>query len=125
MKIHLKLAAALLACAAMAPAQALAQDLSATISCLRGHVPAGDYAEMGQKLEELFGDRRGGVKLESSIGNVKLRVTDQFGVSVCQQTANNTTQCALRLDLGYVDIFNITIDNTDNAQASDYKACSY
>lgn len=124
MKTRLHLAA-LVAGLGLMPAGAMAQDLSSSISCLRGYVPAADYAEMGQKLEELFTDRRGGIRLVSSIGNVKLRVLDPYGNSVCQETANNTTQCDLRLDIGQIDEFTIVIDNTENAVTSTYQACSY
>lgn len=112
-----------LALALAAPSRA--QDLSSSISCLNGSVPAADYAELAQKLQESFWDRRGGVTLVTSIGGVSLRVLDMNGQSVCENEANNSTYCQFRLSFEVVDEFNIIIDNATNAEAITYRICAY
>ena len=104
---------------------ASAEDLSATISCLRGNVPAYDYAELGQKLRESLFDRKGGVSLVSSYGGLKLRVTDPNGQSVCQETANNSTSCTFKIEIASVDEFTITVDNAEVGQDNGYKICAF
>ncbi len=104
---------------------AVAQDLSATISCLHGQIAARDYAELGQRLSETMWDNKGGVALVSEVGGLKLRVVDNNGSSVCDSTANNSTSCRFRVDLSSVDAFNIVIDNVDVETANTYKVCAY
>ena len=102
-----------------------AQDLSGTITCLRGSVPASDYAELGQKLRESLWDRKGGVALTASAGGVRLRVVDPYQVSVCEETANNATSCTFRITQSVIDEFTIVVDNTDNGTDITYKLCAY
>ena len=118
-------AAAMAAFLGLAAQAAVAQDLSATISCLHGTVPGRDFAELGQRLSESMWDNKGGVALVSEIGGLKLRVVDVNGASVCDGTANNTTSCRFRVDLSSVDEFNIVIDNVDVEAQNSYKVCAY
>ncbi len=104
---------------------AAAQDLASSISCLTGRVPANDWAELAQRVRESSWDRRGGVALTSSIGNVRLRVVDPNNVSVCEETANNSTACTFRVDLTNYDYFNIVVDNQLNGEKISYKICAY
>ncbi len=102
-----------------------AQDLSSTISCLKGAVPPVDYSELGQKLRESLWDRKGGVSLNSNIGGVKLSVVDSYGGSVCQETANTSTSCTFRLDIAALEEFTIIVDNTENVRTSYFTICAY
>jgi hypothetical protein len=104
---------------------ALAQDLSSSITCLRGSVPAADYAELTQKLSESLWDRKGGVALASDVGGVRLRVVDTYQNSVCEETANNSTYCTFRVDLSNVDDFTIIVDNRENSANSNYRLCAF
>jgi len=104
---------------------ALAQDLSSSITCLRGSVPAADYAELTQKLSESLWDRKGGVALASDVGGVRLRVVDSYQNSVCEETANNATYCTFRVDLSNIDDFTIIVDNLENGAASHYRLCAF
>lgn len=110
---------------ALGAAPAAAQDLSSTISCLRGSVPASDYAEFGAKLKETNWDSKGGVSLISNVGGLKLRVTDPSGASVCDETANNTTSCTFKVDLASYEEFNVTVDNVDVPQENGYRLCAF
>ena len=111
--------------ALLAAFPAHAQELSASTSCLRGSVPAGDYAELGQNIQESMWDRRGGVTLASDIGGVRLRVQDMGGTNVCQEEANTSTYCTFRLDISVTDQFSIFVDNADNEEPSNYRLCAY
>lgn len=106
-------------------APATAQDLNATVSCLHGTVAANDYSLLDQKLREAGWERKGGVTLQTDISNVGLQVLDAEGQSVCDQTANNSTSCAFRLDLGTIDVFTVRVDNELNSESTGFKVCAY
>ena len=109
----------------LAAGPAVAQDLSSSISCLRGNVQANDYAEFGAKLSETNWDSKGGVNLLSNIGGLKLRVLDPNGSSVCSETANNTTSCTFKVRNTYYDEFTVIVDNAEVAEQNGYKICAF
>jgi hypothetical protein len=100
-----------------------AQTLTRFGSCLTGHVDGLDYAEISANLREAEEDRRAGVTLESETTQMTVQVTDLNGESVCEQTANMSTNCRFRL--GSYDQLIIRIDNTQHGMASGYKICPY
>lgn len=109
----------------LAAGSASAQDLSSSITCLRGDVPGNDFAELGQKLRESLWDHKGGVALTASTGNVKLRVVDAYQESVCDATANNSTSCTFRVNLQSIEEFTIVVDNAENAEHITYQLCAF
>lgn len=108
----------------LAAGTASAQDLSSSISCIRGSVDPVDYSEIGQKLRESMWDSKGGISLNSSISDVRLRVLDPYGNSVCEQTANNSTACTFKVGI-MLEEFTIVVDNSENALPTSYKLCAY
>jgi len=104
---------------------AVAQDLSASISCLRGTVPAADYSELDQSVKESIWDSRAGVTLVSEVGGVRLLVMDLYGTSVCDQEASNSTTCKFKLNARLPDVFTIKVDNVEGQTKSDFKLCAF
>ena len=122
---HTTLVALAMGAALSLAGPAVAQDLSAKVSCLKGSIAAGEYSELDQRLRETGWDLKGGVQLESQVGGVTLSVLDSAGQSVCEETANNSTWCRFRVDLTNVDVFNIKVNNSANTQSTAYEVCAF
>lgn len=106
-------------------APAIAQDMSSTITCLRGEVAYGDYSELDQNMAESGWDRRAGVSLVADSGGLVLDVRDFNGNSVCEREANNATSCSLRIDRTSVDIYTVRVENQDGYAVVPYRVCAY
>lgn len=104
---------------------ASAQDLSSSISCLKGNVPAGDYSEMSQNLRENLWDQKAGVALTADTSGLTLKVTDPSGNSVCEDDANNKASCRFRLTTAQFDSFLIRVENLDSPSPVAYKVCAF
>lgn len=104
---------------------ATAQDLSSSISCLKGKVPAGDYSEMSQNLRENLWDQKAGVTLTADTDGLTLKVTDPNGNSVCEDDANNKASCRFRLSNSQYDSFLIRVENLDSPSPVAYKVCAF
>lgn len=121
-----RLALAAGAACALSAAPAVAQDMSATITCVNGAVADGDYSELDQNMRESAFDRSAGVSLVGQYGGLLLKVTDPNGVSVCEDEANNWTACRFRISsLTEWDTFTIRVDNLAGNGAVRYRLCAY
>ena len=63
------------------------------------------------------------VKLKASGDQLDLTVTDVYGNSVCEQTADLKTRCKFNFPASYAGIFNIRVDNKVSVP-SPYKLCA-
>lgn len=102
---------------------ASAQQLNPGITCIDGEVGAGDWAELSSAYKESMWDTKAAVKLESSGDQLDLTVTDFYGNSVCEQTADLKTRCKFNFPASYSGIFNIRVDNRVSV-TSPYKLCA-
>ena len=100
-----------------------AQDLSATISCIKGHVGKYDYAELTANFRESMWDGRAGVKLYTDGEPLTLLVLDTYGQSICDSIADNGTSC--RFNLNYNSDFVVRIDNTERSTEASYRLCAH
>ena len=104
---------------------ASAQDLSSSISCLKGKVPAGDYSEMSQNLRENLWDQKAGLTLTADMSGLTLKVLDPNGNSVCEDDANNKASCRFKLSTAQFDSFLIRVENLDSPSPVAYKVCAF
>ena len=102
---------------------ASADGIENTTACMTGSVDPLDDAS----YEEDFGGDRlkysSGVKLTSDNQTVVLSVFDDYGISICVNTAYLTTSC--KFQTGFTSTFTIRVDNTQNASPADYSVCSF
>ena len=125
-RLFRKLALAAGVTCVLATAPAMAQDMSANITCVNGNVADGDYSELDQYMRESAFDRSAGVSLVGQYGGLRLKVTDPTGRSVCEDEANNWTACRFRISsLVEYDTFTIRIDNPAGNGAVSYRLCAY
>ena len=102
---------------------ASAQQLDPGISCISGSVGPIDYAELSSKYKESIWDSKAAVRLRSDNDELDLLVTDTYGASVCEQTADSKTRCKFNFAASYSGIFNIRINN-NMSTPSGYRLCA-
>ena len=102
---------------------ATAQQLDPGISCINGSVGPIDYAELSSQYKESMWDTKAAVRLRSDNDELDLLVTDTYGNSVCEQTADSKTRCKFNFPASYSGIFNIRINNTMSTPAG-YRLCA-
>ena len=100
-----------------------ADDIGNTTSCMIGSVDPLDDAS----YDEDFGADRwkfqSGVKLTAESRKLVLSVLDDYGNSICVNTADLTTSCTFQT--GFTSTFTIRVDNTQNATSEIYTVCSF
>ena len=64
-----------------------------------------------------------GVNLSSESLRVVLSVFDEYGNSICQNTADLTTSC--KFQTGFASTFTIRVDNTQNSSPANYSVCAF
>src|SRR5262245_12052590 len=99
--------AALLAAAAAVATAASAQELNPGLSCINGDVPAYDYAELTSNYRESIWDTKAAMRLTAESSQLELTVVDDYGGSVCEDTADMKVRCKFRIAVGYSGTFNI------------------
>ena len=122
--ISLALASAL-AAFGIAASGASAQDLSSTISCLKGSVRPYDYSELSQNMHDNFWDRKSGISLSADGEGSTLKVTDSSGTSVCTDAASDKATCTFRLNNSNLGDFVIRVDNVGNSLPIQYNLCAF
>ena len=110
--------------AAVGAGAAWAQQLNPGISCLDGEVAGSDYAEFTSKYRESIWDNKAAVRLVAEDAPLELLVTDLYGNSVCEETADMKTRCKFRLASDYAGTFVMRIDNLVYAGNSRYRLCA-
>jgi len=100
-----------------------ANDGGSASACMSGTVDGWDDAS----YDENFGADRwkniSGVNLSSDNQKVVLSVLDDYGNSICQNTADLTTSC--KFQTGFASTFTILLDNTQNSGSANYTVCSF
>jgi hypothetical protein len=99
-----------------------AEDLATSVSCVRGHVDAYDYAELDQNFSESVTDTSSKLLLQGESAALTLEVYDLNGNSVCEEVATLKTSCTWNLTAG--STYSVKIDNTNRSTSSNYKLCS-
>ncbi len=102
---------------------AVAQQLDPGISCIEGNVESMDYSELESKYKESIWDSKAAVRLRSNNDELDLRVSDIYGNTVCEETADSRTRCKFNFPASYAGIFNIRIDNR-MATSATYRLCA-
>lgn len=102
---------------------AVAQQLNPGISCIEGEVSALDWAELSSRYKESMWDTKAAVKLQSTGDELELLVTDIYGNTVCEDTADLKTRCKFNFPATYSGTFNIRVDNK-LAVNSPYRLCA-
>lgn len=102
---------------------AFAQQLDPGISCLEGEVDAYDWAELTSKYKESIWDTKSAIRLRSYEDTLNLTVTDNYGATVCEDTADSRTRCKFGFSASYSGIFNIRVDNPQT-MSKRYKLCA-
>jgi hypothetical protein len=103
------------------PTQLSAEGVGNTTACMSGSVDALDDAS----YDEDFGQwhNLSGVNLSSESLRVVLSVFDEYGNSICQNTADLTTSC--KFQTGFASTFTIRVDNTQNSSPANYSVCAF
>lgn len=114
------LAAGFLAAGAVTVA---AQQLDPGISCIEGNVPGDDWAELNSKYKESIWDSKSAIRLRSFEDALNLKVTDQYGSTVCEATADSRTRCKFSFSSDYSGTFNIQISNPRSTRSA-YRLCA-
>lgn len=102
---------------------ASAQQLDPGISCINGSVGSIDYAELSSKYKESMWDTKSAIRLRSNDDALDLVVTDTYGATVCEQTADSRTRCRFNFASSYSGIFNIRVNNNMSTPAA-YRLCA-
>lgn len=102
---------------------ASAQQLDPGITCLEGAVGSMDWSELSSKYKESIWDSKAAVRLRSEGDALELKVTDIYGNTVCEDTADNKTRCKFNFPSTYAGIFNIRVDNLQPV-SSRYRICA-
>lgn len=121
---RLHTAALVIAASLSAASLAQAQQLNPGISCITGNVPGNDYAELTSSYKESIWDTKAAMRLTSNNTQMELMVTDEFGNTVCDDTADMKVRCKFSFSPGYSGTFNIKIDNTQFGDGSGYTLCA-
>ncbi|MGE3779776.1 MAG: hypothetical protein AB7F89_21495, partial [Pirellulaceae bacterium] len=100
-----------------------AQTLDPGITCLKGNVPAADYAEMDSNYKESIWDSKSAIRLMSDNTALELSVKDDYGNSVCEATADWKTRCKFKFSLAYAGTFTIRVSNLQ-ASSSGFRLCA-
>ena len=109
----------------MSPASsaAWAQSLDPGITCLKGNVPAADWAEFDSNYKESIWDNKSAIRLVSNDTALELSVKDGYGASVCEATADQKTRCKFNFTPDYSGTFTVRVDNLLST-ASNYRLCA-
>lgn len=91
--------------------------------CINGAAAAYDYSEFAEDFATGEWKSYSGVQIISESNAVVLTVTDQYGSSICTNTANLTTQCKFQAD--FQSTFTINVDNTPFSTAGNFKICTF
>lgn len=102
---------------------AVAQQLDPGVSCLEGAVPSMTWAELESNYKESMWDSKAAVRLRSNDDALELKVSDIYGNSVCEQTADSRTRCKFNFPASYSGIFNIRVENALSTPAT-YRLCA-
>lgn len=121
-KCRAALLAAIASVAMVAPAGA--QHLNPGISCITGNVAGHDYAELTSSYRESIWDTKAAMRLTSDTTHLVLTVTDEYGLPVCEDTADMKVRCKFSFSTSYSGTFNIKIDNTEYSADSGYTLCA-
>jgi hypothetical protein len=92
-------------------------------SCFAGTAAANDYATFNEDFAAGAWSSSSGVHLLAQSQRVTLAVTDSYGNSVCQNTADLSTSCTF--EPGLSTTFTIVIDNSASAVPADYQLCTF
>jgi hypothetical protein len=102
---------------------ASADGIGNTTACMTGTVDPLDDASYDEDFGADQWKFNSGVKLTSDSQKVVLSVFDDYGNSICVNTADLTTSC--KFQTGFTSTFTIRVDNTQNATAGNYTVCSF
>ena len=100
-----------------------ADSVNNTNFCINGAAAAYDYSEFAEDFATGEWKSYSGVQIISESNSVVLTVTDQYGSSICTNTANLTTQCKFQAD--FQSTFTINVDNTPFSTAGNFKICTF
>jgi hypothetical protein len=92
-------------------------------SCFAGTAAANDYATFNEDFTAGAWSSSSGVHLLAQSQRVTLAVTDSYGNSVCQNTADLSTSCTF--EPGLSTTFTIVVDNSASAVPADYQLCTF
>lgn len=106
-----------------AATHALAQGVGNSTACMIGSVDALDDASYDEDFGTDQWKNVSGVNLSSDNQRVVLSVFDEYGNSICQNTADLSTTC--KFHTGFSSTFTIRVDNTQNASSANYTVCSF
>lgn len=102
---------------------AIAQQLDPGISCVHGEVASQDWAELQSKYKESIWDSKAAIRLVSENEALELLVTDLYGNTVCEDTADRKVRCKFSFASSYAGFFNIRVDNFQLV-TSRYRLCA-
>lgn len=92
---------------------AWAQDLNPGVSCLNGSVSEASYTEFASNYRKSIWDSRSAVRIRAEDAPLELKVTDLYGNTVCEETANSKARCKFTIPVDYAGVFVMRVDNLD------------
>lgn len=102
---------------------AIAQQLDPGISCINGSVQPMTFAAMESNYKESMWDSKSAIRLRSDTDELELLVTDIYGNTVCEDTADLKVRCKFTFASTYEGVFNVKVENK-RAVTSSYRLCA-